>query len=451
MVAGSMLASATSRRRLKHPMGVLIKPASSRCNLNCAYCFYLPKMDLYPWRDHPKLSVETYEEFLAQYVPMSAPHLSFVWQGGEPTIMGLPFYEQAVEMQRRHAREGGMMSPRPVHNAIQTNGTLLSDDWARFFKQWGFLVGVSLDGPPEVHDRYRVDWSGHPAHGRVMRGIEHLRSHDVAFNVLTVVSQSNVGQPRELLHWMVDQGFEHVQFIPTVEVSPGHLSAIDGGVTEESLMPDQWGRFLNEVFDAWLEIGVEKVRLRWFDNLVQMLWGVPDEECILAPTCGYILLENNGDCYPCDFFVEKDWLLGNIHDTSLVEMIEGEKFRRFSQTKAHLNTDCKECPWLTLCYGGCPRYRVTGTGTAENSLTYFCPSFKQFFGQSYPRLEELAVRLARPMGLATPGRGLSARERTRTAPRSIAMLGQQARKAGTGRNDPCPCGSGRKLKRCCGT
>lgn len=430
-------------------MGVLIKPASSRCNLNCTYCFYLPKMELYPWKDHPKLSIETFDEFLRQYVPMSAPHLSFNWQGGEPTIMGVSFYEQVVGLQRQYARKVSPGNAPLVQNAIQTNGTLLTDDWAKFLKKSRFLVGISIDGPPEIHNRFRVDWSDRPTHDRAMGGIEHLRRHDVPFNVLTVVSKSNVGQPRELLRWLIGQEFEFIQFIPIMEVPPGAHSAADGGVTDESLTPGEWGFFLNEIFDEWLKIGIEKVRLRWFDNLVQMLWGIPSEACTLARTCGYLLLEHNGDCYPCDFFVEKDWLLGNIQETPLEEMVKSERFGRFSKAKSSLHSDCRDCEWLTLCYGECPKYRIANVGTAENALPYFCPSFKQFFGDNYSRLEEVSVQAGRQMGVAVPFGAKSPTDRTHTEPVSIAVIQQRAKQQGMGRNDVCLCGSERKYKRCC--
>jgi uncharacterized protein len=430
-------------------MGVLIKPTSSRCNLNCSYCFYLRKMEIYPWRDNPTLTLDTFETFLRQYFPLSAPVLSFNWQGGEPTMMGLPFYEGVVDLQSRVARETGSFGSIPVSNSIQTNATLLDDDWARFFKRSSFLVGVSLDGPPEMHDRHRVDWKGRATFDRVMGGIEHLRSHDVPFNILVVVNRHNVERPRELLHWLVDQGFDNLQFIPCVEVQPGHASVADGDLTDESVSPDQYGRFLSELLDAWLEIGIEKLRIRWLDNLVQMLWGFDSESCTLARTCGYVVLEHNGDCYPCDFFVEGDWRLGNIREMSLADMVAGETFQRFARAKPALHEDCRECPWLTLCYGECPRYRITNTGVAENSLPYFCSSFRQFFAYGYSHMEEVAVRAGRHMGLAVAPGSKPAGERTRTRAVPITEVLDRARTQKLGRNDPCPCGSGRKLKRCC--
>ena len=352
--------------------------------------------------------------------------------------MGLPFYEQATELQMSMARKlipGGRPS---ISNAIQTNATMLNDDWARFFKDRNFLVGVSLDGPPEWHDEYKVDWSDRPTHGRVMDGIESLRRRDVPFNILTVVNRINVERPRELLHWMVDQGFEHLQFIPCVEVAAGQDSAAQGGITHESITPQQYGRFLTELFDAWLEIGIEKVRLRWFDNLIQMLWGLPSEACQLARTCGYLVLEHNGDCYPCDFFVEEGMLLGNVHRSSLEQMVKGARFKLFSSAKEQLHSNCTVCPWLTLCYGECPRYRIANVGQAENSLPYFCESFKTFFGQEYTRLEALAVRTSRPLGVAVPDGSMQAGERTRYGAPVFGRGPKAGQKTGHWQKRPVP-------------
>ena len=439
---------------MRHSMSVLLKPTSSRCNLDCTYCFYLSKQSIYPWSDRPSMSLDTFETFLRQYVPMSAPHLSFLWQGGEPTMMGLPFFEAAVEREIAVTRELISGPMPPVNNAIQTNATLLDEDWARFFKERRFLVGVSIDGPPEWHDRFRIDPVGRPSHDNVMRGVEHLKRERVPFNVLSVISQSNVDKPRELLRWLVDQGFHDLQFIPCAEPAEGCASVAEGGITPESITPTEYGKFLNELFDEWIEIGVDKVRIRWFDNLIQMLWGYPSEMCELAENCGYIVMEHNGDCYPCDFRVEEDWLLGNVHDTPLDQIVEGEMFTRFNQVKSKLHADCQRCRWKTLCYGECPSYRIVSTGNAEHELPYFCGSFIDFFSESYDRMEALAVRLGNVRGLAVPREQMSPALRTSVPARPVRAQPDRrapaAKRPKIGRNDPCPCGSGKKVKRCCG-
>jgi uncharacterized protein len=433
--------------RARRPLNALIKPTSSRCNLDCAYCFYLEKQELYPWQGRPALSVETFERFLRQYAEVSAPTFSLAWQGGEPTLMGLSFFEQAVAVEARVAKETSGGRPATVMNAFQTNGVLLDADWARFLRDWRFLVGVSLDGPPELHDRYRRDRAGRPSHDRVMAGIEHLRSAGVEFNALTVVSRANVEAPRETFRWLVAQGFDNLQFIPCVEPAGG-ASVLEGGATPESITPAEYGRFLNGVFDAWLEAGFRRVRVRAFDNLVQMLLGMPTESCQLAESCGYVVLEHNGDVYPCDFFVEEHWRLGNVHETTLAEMLVGERFAGFTRLKGHLHSECRACRWLSLCQGECPRYRITATGRAAGERSYFCESYQALFARSYRQLERVAVTVGRELGIAVPTGRLDPSARVGIPLERRVSAGPAASRVG--RNDPCPCGSGKKLKHCCG-
>lgn len=382
--------------------GVLIKPASSLCNLNCRYCFYLSKRSLYPWEDSPRMSLETLEGFLHQYMSLFDPPFFFMWQGGEPTLMGLPFFRAAVGLEAKVALETNAGRKCSIGNAIQTNAALLDEEWARFLKEWHFFVGVSLDGPREWHDRYRSDRSGRGSHARAMSGVAVLRRYQVEFNVLVVVSQANVHHPRELLDWLVKHGFTNLQLSPCAELSPGSPNATEAAVTAESIDPDEYALFLNGLFDAWLEAGIDRVRIRWFDNLVQMLWGRPSQVCQLAPECGYIVLEHNGDCYPCDFLVENDWRLGNIHDTDLGEMIRDEKLVGLSRSKGHLHPDCLGCSWQPLCHGECPRYRIINEGKASNALPYFCQAYKQFYQRNYRRLERVARQIGRRHGVLLP-------------------------------------------------
>ena len=433
--------------RLRQPLSALIKPTSSRCNLDCAYCFYLEKQSLYPWRDHPTLSLDTFEAFLRQYAEVSAPTFSLAWQGGEPTLMGLEFFERAIALEAKVAKETSGGRQATVMNALQTNGVLLDEDWARFLRDWRFLVGVSIDGPAEAHDRYRRDRAGRPTHDRVMAGVEQLRRFGVEFNVLVVVSNANVAAPRETFRWLVAQGFDNLQFIPCVEPADG-VSSLNGGVTPESITPAEYGRFLNGVFDAWLEAGFRKVRVRSLDNLAQMLLGMPSESCQLAATCGYVLLEHNGDVYPCDFFVERHWRLGNVHEMTISAMLAGERFTAFSRLKGSLNAECRGCRWLSLCQGECPHYRIAATGRAAVERTYFCESYRAFFERSYRQLERVAVTAGRAAGVPAPTSALEPSARVRTSlARPSAVCPAVSR---VGRNDPCPCGSGRKLKHCCG-
>jgi len=428
--------------------GLLIKPASSLCNLECSYCFYLAKRKIYPWNQRPKMPLDTFVTFIRQYARLAGPVQSVAWQGGEPMIMGLPFFKKVVELHQEAVKEAKFGGEVKVSYGFQTNGTLLNDAWASFFKENHFLVGVSIDGPPEWHDEYRRDHQRRGSHQRVMKGVECLRKHQVPFNVLAVVNEVNVQKPKELLRWFVSSGFTDLQFIPCVEPAPGHSTVVEGKGTG-SISCEEYGRFLNGLFEAWLEAGVDTVRIRDFDNMAQMLWGFPSEACNFAPTCGYVVLEHNGDCYPCDFFVDPEMKLGNIHETSLESMLESEKFQRFSQAKECLHSDCLECEWHPLCNGGCPRYRFLNSGSREYSLSYFCPSYKEFYSKSYRRFEEVSVFLGRKLGLAVPPGHMSPARRTE---RQIPPIPTQVRngRVKIGRNDNCPCGSKLKYKKCCG-
>lgn len=394
---------------MPRPVSCLIKPASSRCNLNCTYCFYLEKQAIYPWSTHPAMSLDTFRLFLDQYARLCAPYLTFAWQGGEPTMMGLDWFQQVVEAQIRAGRANAIVrsgAQWQIGNALQTNGTLLNEDWARFFREYNFLIGLSLDGPPEWHDRYRVDRAGAGQHDKVLRAVELLRRFGVEFNILCVVSSANVDRPRELLRYYLRHGLENLQFIPCVEPAGGHSSGAQctegPQFTEYSITPQRYGDFLSGLFDVWMDTGFRKVRIRYFDNLLEQMVLGHASVCMLAPACGYVVLEHNGDCYPCDFFVEREWKLGNIHETPLETMLEGERFQAFARMKSALSAQCQSCEWLPLCYGECPRYRFIGNGAAEQQLSYFCPSYKRFFPHAHKRLRRTAEMVARDAGLAGP-------------------------------------------------
>jgi uncharacterized protein len=362
------------------------------------------------------MSLETLEEFLVQYMSLYDPPFFFMWQGGEPTLMGLSFFQAVVELEAKVALKVKAGQRCSIGNAIQTNATLLDDEWVRFLKKWHFFVGVSIDGPLEWHDRYRTDGSGRGSHAKAMSGVTALRRHQVDFNVLVVVNQANVHHPRELLAWLVKCGFYDLQFSPCVELPAGSPNATEGPVTSESITDNEYASFLNDLFDAWIETGVDRVRIRWFDNLLQMLWGRPSQTCQLAPECGYIVLEYNGDCYPCDFLVEEDRRLGNIHDTALREIVGNAKLATLSQSKGRLHPNCLDCPWRTLCHGECPRYRIINHGKADNTLPYFCQTYKEFYQRNYKRLERAAIHIGRKHGVPVPGGYLAPEVRTQSIP-----------------------------------
>ena len=450
-------------KRVRRPLSVLIKPASSRCNLRCTYCFYLEKQEIYPWKDHPALTIETFRTFCEQYAAVS-PMLAFNWQGGEPTLMGLDFFREAVAVQREVAGAASNGRTVPITNALQTNGTLLNEDWVQFLHDNNFLVGISVDGPAEWHDTYRYDTRGRATHGKVLHALDLLRARDVPFNILTVVSQSNVERPRELLRYLVDNDLYDLQFIPCMERLPAEHPHV-GELTDYSITPEQYGRFLTDVFDEWVKIGYHKLRIRYFDNIIQMALGMPAEMCQLAVSCGYLVLEHNGDIYPCDFFVESEWKLGNVHEYTIADMVSGPLFRQFNGMKPEVNEECTRCQWRPLCHGECPRYRINGGGS-HNELTYFCSSYKQFFSATWSRMARVADEVGRvraleqgiPLPAPQPAPAAAAAAAAtqhhvgRGAIRPQPVMGQPAAGglAKVGRNDPCPCRSGKKYKRCHG-
>ncbi len=355
---------------------VLVKPVSADCNLSCTYCFYLSKAELYPEVRVHRMSDEVLRELVAQVVGVSPGRVSFCWQGGEPTLAGLDFYRRVVEYQELFRAPGQV-----VENCLQTNGVLIDEEWARFLSRYGFLVGVSLDGPREFHDYYRRDRSGRGSYDRVMRGIGWLRKFGVEFNILVLLNDRNVKYPRKLYRFLVGQGFRYLQFIPCVERDPE-----TGEIAGYSITPEEYGRFLCELFDEWTRGGVPDVYIRDFDDILISYVTGDSPSCIFGRECGrYVVIEYNGDVYPCDFYVEPDWFLGNIMEEPLEEILQKEKFKKFRSRKRELARRCEGCPWLWLCNGGCPRHwEVLGF-----SRNYFCSSYRRFFEYSHERFLKL--------------------------------------------------------------
>jgi len=357
---------------------LLIKPVSAVCNLDCEYCFYLDR-EADPYRDLPARLMP--EELLArlvdQYLFYSFPASVFAWQGGEPMLAGLSFFGKAVEFQRRFG--GGGQS---VSNAIQTNGVLLDDAWCALFREYNFLVGISLDGPEDVHDRYRWNKGRQGTWRQVMRGVEALRRNKVEFNVLCVVSQANVGQARALYEWFRRGGFDFIQYIPLAEFDA------HGAPLLFALAPEQYGRFLVETFDCWWP-DRRKVRVRFFDNILEALAGQLPGNCAMHRTCdSYVVIEHNGDVYPCDFFVEREWKLGNIATDSFPEIARRRRRAEFAAKKALPREECARCEFETLCHGGCPKLRH-GPRRDFADLDYFCAAYKMLFAHALPRLRRM--------------------------------------------------------------
>lgn len=397
---------------------LLIKPASGDCNLHCQYCFYHDRpTDPYRQEHRRRMSPEVLDALIRQGMRLNRSNATFGWQGGEPTLCGLDFFRRVVELQQKYGSPG-----QAVSNGLQTNGLLLTPVWAEFLREYHFLLGVSLDGPAEYHDHYRTYPSGKPTHQRVLDALHMLSEHQVEFNILTVVNRINADHGVEVYDYLVSEGFTFLQFIPCVEVDPQ-----TGRVTEFSVTPEQFGDFLCAVFDRWYNDGDPQVSVRDFEATLAVYLGQEAPLCCYQERCGgYLVVEHNGDVYPCDFFVREDLYVGNVLETPLEELFASDVVRRFAAAKAAPRPECAQCVWTGLCNQGCPRF----VNVEGNRRHYLCAAYQRFFTHSHDRFVALRDRLLLQQGL-DPHR----------APRIPASP--------VGRNDPCPCGSGRKYKACC--
>jgi uncharacterized protein len=407
---------------------VMLKPRGPICNLDCAYCYYLSKAQLYPGSDF-YMTDEVLETFTRQYIEAQrVPEATVGWQGGEPLLMGLDFFRRAVALQERYRRPG-----MRVVNALQTNGTLLDDDWCRFFRERNFLVGLSLDGPREAHDAYRVDKGGRPTFDRVMAGLALLQEHAVEFNVLATVHAANAGRPLEVYRFLRDEvGARFIQFIPIVQREVGGVSA--RSVTAQSVTAGQYGDFLIAIFDEWVRRDVGRVFVQIFDVALAAWVGARPGLCVFEETCGRaMVLEHNGDLYTCDHFVEPQHRLGNILETPLVELVGSEQQRRFGLAKRDTLPDiCRACEVRFVCNGGCPKNRLQGAN-------YLCEGYRAFFAHIDGPMRFMAAELEARRPPANIMRHLARQEAE-----------SERRFARAKRNDPCPCGSGLKFKHCHG-
>jgi len=368
---------------------VMAKPTGAICNLNCEYCFFLSKEALYPDSSF-RMKDDVLEAYIKQIIEaQTAQHLTIAWQGGEPTLMGLDFFRQGIALAQEHARPGVK-----IHHTIQTNGTKLDDDWCRFFRQHDFLVGLSLDGPEDIHDVYRVDKRGAGTFDRVVAAARMLRRHKVEFNILCAVHAANCDRPLDVYRFFRDEIMtDFVQFIPIVErATPGfqpisrsseRTPYVEDGVlvTERSIRPGQWGSFLIAIFDEWVRNDVGKVFIQLFDSSLASWVGQGASLCIHRETCGDALaLEHNGDLYSCDHFVEPRYLLGNISRQHMIELVASDQQRKFGNDKRDsLPRYCRNCPVRFACNGGCPRNRWIETPDGEPGLNYLCAGHKAFF------------------------------------------------------------------------
>lgn len=404
---------------MDHSCGVMWKTVSEACNLACDYCYY-SSCGGRPGPAIDRIDDRLLEAFVKNRMELSRGAASFAWQGGEPLLAGLAFFERVVELQAKHA------PPRTaISNSLQTNGTLINDKRAAFFKAYNFLIGVSLDGPRAIHDMRRVDGAGQGSYDRVMNGIRHLRRHRVDFNILTVIHRGNVDKAEELLAFYKRERFDYVQFIPCMDFRSQDVDA--PGVYE--VTPEQYGRFLGEAFDIWYNGGRPALSIRFFDNLLSVYAHREAELCTQRGSCPQTLvLERNGDAYPCDFYIHDDWKLGNAGTDSIEKLLSSPVYARFLELKPALPDACRSCEWQRLCHGGCPRNRFWHSdGSARTD--YFCSGYRTFFAHAHERMTLLGDAIRKQWFR----RGLAA-----------VYNGKQP-----GRNEPCPCGSGRKYKQCC--
>ncbi len=429
---------------------LITKPRGAICNLDCKYCYFLSKEFLYP-NGRFYMTDELLETYTRQYVEsQKGPEITFTWQGGEPTLMGLDFYQKAIHYQRKYNRPG-----LKIFNALQTNGTTLDEEWSLFFKEYDFLIGISIDGPQELHDVYRVNKGGAGSFGQVMRGWELLQGNGVKCNVLCTVHSANQDFPKDVYHFFRDElKAQFIQFIPIVERVTDQIMPVlyegerslntqtGNQVTGRSVNPYKYGDFLVAIFDEWVRQDVGKVYVQIFDVALSAWLGQPGGLCVFAPTCGAALaLEHNGDLYSCDHYVEPDYLLGNIQNDHMSHLVISHKQRQFGIDKqAKLPGYCRRCEVRFACHGGCPKNRFVNTPDGEPDLNYLCAGYKRFFNH-----------IDRPMKLMA-----NLLQLHRAPAEIMAMMALedetqlQKEFARSSRNDPCPCGSDKKFKNCHG-
>jgi uncharacterized protein len=406
---------------------VMVKPIGAMCNLACQYCYYLEKKELYPEARQFRMADDLLERYVAQHIAASPTEsVLFSWHGGEPTLLGLDYFRHIVELQRKHRPPG-----REILNGIQTNGTLLDEEWCHFLAAEGFFVGLSLDGPKELHDRYRIDKHGKATHKSVLQAFRLLQRHRVHCDVLCVVHSQNVRQPAAVYRFFKDIGVQFLQFLPLVARREG------SEVSTETVPARAYGTFLCTIFDEWVRRDIGRVHIQNFDEATRPFLGLEHALCISRQVCGNIVvLEHNGDVYSCDHFVDPQHRLGNIHGTPLAGLIETPALLEFGRNKRErLPRYCRQCDVLALCNGGCPKDRLARTPEGEEGLNYLCPGLKQFYTHTRPYLQKLAWhrRSGEPMESFMGSLKSEDAAAARTA----------------SRNDPCPCGSGRKYKKCC--
>ncbi len=390
----------------------LIKPASSDCNMFCDYCFYRKTAEAYPETSVHRITDDTFATLARNAQEFNPQAAGYLWQGGEPMLMGLDFYERVIEIQEQFRKPDQMIS-----NVIQTNAVLIDEKWAQFFARNRFLVGVSIDGPQELYDLHRFTRSKKSVFDRVKKACGFLDEYKVDYNVLAVINNDTVNYPEEIYNYFLEQHFYYLQFIPCIEV-------VDKKLAPFSVDAEEYGRFLCKLFDEWFKNGYPYVSIRLFDNLLQYRVGQVPESCMFKDSCGwYFVIEHNGDIFPCDFFVTKEWLLGNIRKDSIENILETPKYNEFAHLRDRPCEECNDCEWLDFCHQGCVKFRYLPE-LDYNATNYLCKSYKMFLEYTRERYNFLAWDIIRRHNGQPPP-------------------------LNTGRNDPCFCGSGKKYKKCC--
>lgn len=380
---------------------IMAKPTGALCNLDCAYCYYLEKEKLYPGAPGYKMADDTLEVFTRKYIhEQPGPELTFVWHGGEPTLLGIDYFRQAIRYQKKYG------AGKKVFNAMQTNGILLNDEWCTFFKENSFLIGISIDGPEHLHDHYRLNKGGQGSFAKVMRGIGLLKKHGVEFNTLTVINNLNCDEPLQVYNFLKQVGSGYMQFIPIVErvanhAAPEELSFILPGqqrqaqLTQWSVPPQKFGKFLLAVFNEWVKKDVGRYYVQTFDAALANEVGQPAGICVFNETCGTALaVEHNGDVYSCDHYVYPEHKLGNINQSSIKKMLLSPQQQQFATDKYNtLPRQCKQCDVYLYCRGECPKNRFSTTTSGEPGLNYLCEAYKLFFNHAKPYIKYMANEL----------------------------------------------------------
>lgn len=437
----------TDALKLRRPdaFSVMAKPTGSVCNLNCTYCYYLEKKNLYPGKNDFKLPEDLLEKFIKDYIEaQQVPVVTFVWQGGEPTLLGLEYFEKIVEIQKKYS------AGKNIENAFQTNGTRLNDDWCKFFTDNKILVGISIDGEEHNHDHYRKTNSGGPTFKRAMKGIDLLHKNKVEFNTLSVVNDYNVHFASETYKFLKKIGSGFIQFLPVVEriadnQEPEKLNLVSPAFNEKASVTDwsvgakNFGQFLITIFNEWVRNDVARYYVQIFDATLANYVGEMPGLCVFSETCGdALVMEHNGDIFSCDHYVYPEYLLGNIKDTPLAALAKSQKQFDFGIDKRNkLPRYCLLCDVRYACHGECPKHRIINTPDGKPGLNYLCEGYKMFFKHVEPYMEFMAKELNFKRPPANVMQWIRNKEN------------QVIQPAAPNRNDPCRCGSGKKFKNCC--